>query len=196
MIWKQLIHIVSSQIKGTKLVPTDSSNFMIMENFNGDREGYMRYLDQTAETKHREQRHRNIYDMDNSSRFDRREDNQWSTREHGHNSYEQQFNRHYGEEESKRFPESGTNYDMRGMHSGKGPRNYRRSDERLKELICERLTADPHVDATDIVIEVRDSEAIIGGTVNDKQMKRRAEEIIDEIKGITQVENRIRVNKP
>jgi osmotically-inducible protein OsmY len=166
-----------------------------MENFNGDREGYMRYLDETAENKRKEQRQRNVYDMDNSSRFDRREDNRWSTDQHGHNSYEQQFNRHYGDDESRAFPESGTNYDMKGVHSGKGPRNYRRSDERLRELICERLTADPNVDATDIEVNVQDSEVIVSGTVHNRQMKRRAEDVIEEIKGVTHIENRIRIKE-
>jgi hypothetical protein len=165
-----------------------------MENFNGDREGYMRSLDNTAEVMRRE-RNPNVYDLNNSSRFDRREDDRWATRGHGHNSYEQQFNRHYGAEPTPRFPESGANYDVKGVHSGKGPKSYRRSDDRLKEIICERLTADPNVDASDLEIEVKNGEVTLIGSVSDKSMKRQAEDVVESVTGITHVENKIRINK-
>ena len=165
-----------------------------MENFNGDREEYMRGLDDTSEIRRREHRHENVYDPANSSRFDRREDNHWSTQRHGHNSYEQQFNRHYGHDTSDRFPESGANYDMKGMHAGKGPRSYQRSDERLKEMVCERLTDDPLIDAGDIEVQVNNCEVTITGYVADKQMKRRIEDVIDSINGVSNVENRVRIN--
>ena len=165
-----------------------------MENFNGDREGYMRSLDNTAEVMRRE-RHTNIYDPGNSSRFDRREDYRWDTRGHGHNSYEQQFSKHYGGDRGERFPESGANYDMKGVHSGKGPKNYRRSDERIREIICERLTAAADVDATEIEIDVHNTEVVLSGTVTEKQMKYRAEDIIDGVNGVTHVDNRVRVKR-
>jgi osmotically-inducible protein OsmY len=165
-----------------------------MENFNGDREGYMRSIDDASEVRRRAQRHENIYDPANSSRFDRREDNHWSTQRHGHNSYEQQFDRHYVPDTSNRFPESGTNYDMKGQHSGKGPRNYQRSDERLKEIICERLTDDPRVDARELEVEVNNCNVTITGYVADKEMKRRIEDVVEGIQGISNTENRVHVN--
>lgn len=165
-----------------------------MENFNGNREDYMRSLDNTEKIRRREQRQRNVYDPANSSRFDRREDYLWSTRAHGHNSYEQQFNKHYGADETSRFPESGTNYDTKGVHAGKGPKSYRRTDERLKEIICERLTDDAQVDARDLEIAVSNSEVIITGEVPERNMKRRIEDVIDTINGITHLENRVRVS--
>ena len=37
---------------------------------------------------------------------------------------------------------------------GQGPKGYARSDERLKEMICEKLTDDDHIDASEITVEV------------------------------------------
>ncbi len=179
---------------GHEFVISTSTSDSHMENFNGDREEYMRALDNTEETRRGLRRRDNIYDPANASRFDRREDNQWSTRSHGHNSYEQQFNNHYGRDTSDRFPESGTNYDMKGVHSGKGPRNYQRSDERLREIICERLTDDPAVDARELEVEVRNHEVTITGYVADKRMKHRIEDVVDGVYGIHHVENRVRIN--
>ena len=38
----------------------------------------------------------------------------------------------------------------RPSFQGRGPKSYARSDERLRELICERLLDDPLVDASDL----------------------------------------------
>lgn len=38
-------------------------------------------------------------------------------------------------------------------YRGKGPKGYERSAERLKELVCERLTEAPYLDASDITVE-------------------------------------------
>ena len=40
-------------------------------------------------------------------------------------------------------------------YRGRGPRGYTRSDERLLETICERLTDDPRIDARDIEVQVQ-----------------------------------------
>jgi hypothetical protein len=37
-----------------------------------------------------------------------------------------------------------------GPHAGRGPKGYQRSDERIKEDICDCLTRDPDVDASEI----------------------------------------------
>jgi hypothetical protein len=94
-----------------------------------------------------------------------------------------------------RFPESGVNRDRRGLHSGKGPRSFQRSDERTRELVCERLSADPDVDAHEIEVEVNNQEVILSGSVPDHETKRRAADIADHIPGIANVENRIRVRQ-
>lgn len=83
---------------------------------------------------------------------------------------------------------------MAGMYRGRGPRGYRRSDERIYEDVCEYLTEDPMIDATNIEVEVRDGEITLSGMVNSRQEKRRAAEIIEDISGVKDVHNNIRVS--
>jgi osmotically-inducible protein OsmY len=77
--------------------------------------------------------------------------------------------------------------------SGRGPKNYQRSDQRIQEDICDRLTSDPDVDASEIQVEVRNGEVTLEGTVEDRRMKRRAEDCIEDVSGVSQVHNRLRI---
>jgi osmotically-inducible protein OsmY len=78
-------------------------------------------------------------------------------------------------------------------YSGRGPKNYARSDERIKEDICDELSSDPECDAEDIEIEVKDGMVSLSGTVPSRKMKHRAEDIADVARGVKDVDNRIRV---
>lgn len=79
-------------------------------------------------------------------------------------------------------------------HRGKGPKNYKRSDERILEDIHNRLTDEWNIDASDIEVTVTDGEVILTGFVADRFQKRRAADIADDVYGVTNVENRIKVN--
>lgn len=76
---------------------------------------------------------------------------------------------------------------------GRGPKNYVRSDERIREDVCERLTYDGAVDASDIEVTIHNSEIILSGTTPDRATKRRAADLVENIPGVTHVENHIRV---
>ena len=78
-------------------------------------------------------------------------------------------------------------------YTGRGPRNYSRSDERIKEDICDELSSDPECDAGDVEIEVKEGMVTLSGTVPSRKMKHRAEDIADEARGVKDVDNRIRV---
>jgi osmotically-inducible protein OsmY len=82
-----------------------------------------------------------------------------------------------------------------GGHRGKGPKNYRRSDERIREDINDKLTDEWNIDASDIEVTVSDGEVILNGYVSDLFQKRRAADLAENISGVTHVENRIRVNE-
>src|SRR5215471_11804457 len=45
-----------------------------------------------------------------------------------------------------------------GQHTGRGPKGYQRSDERIREDICERLTQHSAIDAGEIEVEVKNCE--------------------------------------
>jgi osmotically-inducible protein OsmY len=83
-----------------------------------------------------------------------------------------------------------------GEHKGKGPRGYQRSTERIREDVSDRLAEDDYVDASDIDIKVEDNEVILTGTVNSREEKRRAEDLVESISGVKNVENRIKVSRP
>jgi len=80
-------------------------------------------------------------------------------------------------------------------YRGKGPKNYQRSTERIYEDVCDRLADDDMLDASDIEVKVEGSEVILTGTVLSRDAKRRAEDIVESVSGVRNVENRIRVGR-
>lgn len=85
-------------------------------------------------------------------------------------------------------------YQTSSSHHGKGPRGYQRSDERIKEDVSETLTAHPGIDATDINVEVERGTVMLTGTVTERFMKRMAEDAIEHVSGVKDVQNQIKVN--
>ncbi|MBC7753791.1 MAG: BON domain-containing protein [Moraxellaceae bacterium] len=77
---------------------------------------------------------------------------------------------------------------------GKGPKGFKRSDERIKDDVCEALYHDHAVDATDIEVSVKDSEVTLSGTVSERRMKRVAEDCAESVTGVSDVRNEIRVH--
>lgn len=80
-----------------------------------------------------------------------------------------------------------------GWHVGKGPSGYTRSDERIREDVCDRLTDDPYVDATHVEVSVQGGEVTLAGSVDRREDKRRAEDIAERVSGVREVNNRLRV---
>lgn len=80
-------------------------------------------------------------------------------------------------------------------NAGKGPKDYLRSDSRIREDICDRLTDDDSVDATEISVDVKSAEVTLHGSVLDRFSKRRAEDIAASVRGVIDVKNELRVHK-
>jgi hypothetical protein len=80
-------------------------------------------------------------------------------------------------------------------HRGKGPAGYTRSDERIRENVCEALADDDRVDASNIEVNVKNGEVILTGTVEDRQSKRMAEECVENLSGVKDVQNQLRVGQ-
>ena len=83
---------------------------------------------------------------------------------------------------------------MPGPYTGQGPVSYKRSDERIREDICERLTQHGLVDASRIEVEVTQGEVTLRGSVNSRGAKRMAEETAESVSGVKDVQNQLRVN--
>jgi hypothetical protein len=90
-------------------------------------------------------------------------------------------------------PAIGWSTEPRGDFRGRGPKGYERSDERLLEIVCERLTEDPHVDASEVVVQVANKEVTLTGTVNDRWSKYHVEEIIEDSGGVKEIHNQLKV---
>jgi osmotically-inducible protein OsmY len=78
-------------------------------------------------------------------------------------------------------------------HTGRGPSDYVRSDERIREDVNDRLTLDPRIDATNVSVSVSSCEVTLNGTVQDRWAKRRAEDAADRVAGVKHVQNNLRV---
>jgi hypothetical protein len=81
----------------------------------------------------------------------------------------------------------------RESYFGRGPRGYRRSDERIREEINDRLTWHPDVDASDIEVRVEAGEVTLTGVVEDRRAKRLAADIADDVFGVQDVHNELKV---
>ena len=85
--------------------------------------------------------------------------------------------------------------DDQRQHRGRGPKGYRRSDERIKEDVNDRLSDDYYLDASDVEVMVENTEVTLTGTVRNRNDKRRAEDLAESVSGVSNVENRLRVKQ-
>jgi hypothetical protein len=74
-----------------------------------------------------------------------------------------------------------------------GPSGYKRSDERISDDAHERLTDDTWLDASNIGVSVSGGEITLSGTVESREAKHRAEHLVEDLTGVTHVQNNLRV---
>lgn len=91
-----------------------------------------------------------------------------------------QMGGHYGQEE--------------GPHRGSGPKGYKRADDRIKEDVCDCLTEDTNLDASEIEVSVKDGEVTLTGTVGSRHDKRAAEDMTERQSGVKNVQNNLKVH--
>lgn len=85
--------------------------------------------------------------------------------------------------------------DKMGPHSGKGPKGYVRTDARIKEDIEDRLYHHSFIDATEIEVSVKDGDVTLTGAVSDKYTRRRVEDIVDDVSGVRDVDNNLKISR-
>ncbi|MEY4548441.1 MAG: hypothetical protein RL685_4636 [Pseudomonadota bacterium] len=91
---------------------------------------------------------------------------------------------------------TGSQQEWRGAsQAGKGPKGYVRSDERIREDVCDRLSDDDELDASEITVSVAGGEVRLEGTVIDRYSKHRAEDVVEAISGVRDVTNNLRARK-
>ena len=84
---------------------------------------------------------------------------------------------------------------QRAPYAGRGPKDYKRSDDRVREEICDCMTDDPLLDASDIVVQVSSGVVTLSGTVSSRDQKRRAEDVAERVSGVNDVTNQLRVSR-
>lgn len=77
--------------------------------------------------------------------------------------------------------------------SGHGPKGYVRSDERIREDVCEALYRNPYVDASGIDVSVKEGHVTLKGDVESREAKREAEICIENLSGVEDVLNELRL---
>jgi hypothetical protein len=83
----------------------------------------------------------------------------------------------------------------RGGKASRGPKGYTRSDERIHEDVCERI-ARSGVDADEVEVRVEHREVTLTGTVRARQEKWWLEDLADDVFGVEEVHNHLRVARP
>jgi hypothetical protein len=86
-------------------------------------------------------------------------------------------------------------YGESGRHAGRGPKGYQRSDDRIREDVCEYLTHHPEIDASEVEVQVKNGEVTLTGTVDRREMKRVAEEAAENVSGAKDVHNQLKVQQ-
>ena len=81
-----------------------------------------------------------------------------------------------------------------GPYVGRGPNGYTRSDERIREDICDRLTQHGLIDASQVEVTVANGEVTLRGHVSDRESKRRAEDVAESVFGVNDVRNELRTS--
>jgi osmotically-inducible protein OsmY len=107
----------------------------------------------------------------------------------------------YGTPSSASQMNTGWNSGSSGPHRewlgpsyvGRGPRGYQRGDERIREDVCDRLTDDPRIDASDMDVQVKGGEVTLAGSVRTRDEKRYTEDLIERITGVREVNNNLKV---
>ena len=108
-------------------------------------------------------------------------------RAEGSQFYGPQTNRQYGQHDL--FGQQ----QQPGQHAGKGPKGYQRSEERIREDVCDALEAHAHIDASEIEVEVSEGVVTLTGSVDSRQAKRMAEQAVESVRGIRDIHNQLTI---
>ena len=125
-----------------------------------------------------------------------RSEQNFSSNRPGDNSYDDQQGGSQPRAQTRsEFSSAGAYGLQQSNYRGKGPKGYTRTDERIREDICECLSDDPHINASEISVEVRNGIVTLDGSVDDRNQKHRIEDIADSVSGVKDVHNGLRVQR-
>ncbi len=119
------------------------------------------------------------------------------------------YGQSYGREDRERMTSSspargegyGRSYAMRdfeedrGPFYGKGPKGYKRSDERIREEVCDLIANQGHIDASDVEVKVENCVVTLSGNVSQRSDKRALEQLVERARGVDEVHNELRLRR-
>lgn len=82
-----------------------------------------------------------------------------------------------------------------GLHFGKGPRGWKLGDDKIYERVCESLYQHHEVDASEIIVTVKDGTVTLSGKVPDRHMKWAAEDSVADVPGVWEINNELEVSE-
>lgn len=101
----------------------------------------------------------------------------------------------FSEDFSRNINQRRQRFEERGGHYGKGPRGWKRSDERIREDVNEALFRSYDVDASDLEVAVLEGVVTLTGTVKNRKEKREAEFCAEAVSGVSDVRNEIQIQR-
>jgi len=86
-------------------------------------------------------------------------------------------------------------YNEQTDFTGYGPKNYKRTDDRIYGEVCDALMRDRNVDASNIGVKVQSGVVYLSGKVSSRQVKKHAELVIEDLPGVKDVRNELTILK-
>jgi osmotically-inducible protein OsmY len=111
---------------------------------------------------------------------------------------------HYGEGRQERHDDESLGQQLRETTQRiarsvkrvfRGPKGYKRSDDRIREDVSDRLGDNEYLDCSEVEVSVSNGEVTLTGSVLSRQEKFLAEEIADDVTGVSDVHNQLRVKR-
>jgi hypothetical protein len=118
----------------------------------------------------------------------------WSSRDYGSRDY---GSRDYQRDDDRSLMDRVREFFGRESNERprmRGPKGWKRSDERIYEQVCEIL-ADSDIDSSDVTVRVESGEVMLEGTVPTRHDKRMAEILSERVRGANDVHNHLRVKR-
>jgi osmotically-inducible protein OsmY len=82
---------------------------------------------------------------------------------------------------------------VKAGYRGIGPKGYKRTDAKIYEEVCEVLMQHRAIDASNVAVKVTSGLVNLSGKIDSRYSKKLAEELIDLIPGVTEIQNELSV---
>jgi hypothetical protein len=99
------------------------------------------------------------------------------------------------EEQNRNFSRFGERVWNAKDYVGFGPRDFQKSDQDIFHEVCEALTDNPKLDASEIEVDIEDGCVRLRGQVSDRMDKREAERCVEYLPGVKDVMNELHFDR-